>query len=189
MKVVKDLRANTLWALFYSILGILIYVAWRFDFEFGVGAIVALIHDVLVSAGAIALSGKELSISTVAALLTIIGYSINDTIVICDRVRENLKIMRKSTITEIIDASINQTLSRTINTNITVFFVVVALWMFGGEVINGFAFTMFIGMIAGTYSTAFIACPIIMEWRNWKERRTKTQLLKSQNKKKVGAKL
>ena len=185
----KDLRANTLWALFYSILGILIYVAWRFDFEFGVGAIVALIHDVLVSAGAIALSGKELSISTVAALLTIIGYSINDTIVICDRVRENLKIMRKSTITEIIDASINQTLSRTINTNITVFFVVVALWMFGGEVINGFAFTMFIGMIAGTYSTAFIACPIIMEWRNWKERRTKTQLLKSQNKKKVGAKL
>lgn len=160
----KDLTKKAILALFYAILGICIYVAMRFQFKFAIASIIALFHDVFVSIAAIALTNREISLSVIAALLTIVGYSINDTIVIFDRVREDLKMMRKSSLKDILNLAINQTMSRTILTFSATFLVVLALFFLGGEVINDFSFVMLVGMVAGVYSTVFIAGALLIDW-------------------------
>ena len=137
----------------------LIYIGYRFDFAFAPGAIVALIHDVLVTLGAFVVSGREVSLTVVAALLTITGYSVNDTIVIYDRIRENLGKMQKTPLRELINVSINETLSRTIITNLTVLMVVTLIYVFGEGEFQNFGFALIVGAISGTYSTIFIASP------------------------------
>jgi len=161
----KDLRRKAIYALIYALIGICIYISFRFEFKFAIAAIIALFHDVLVSVGAIALTGREISIPVIAALLTIVGYSINDTIVVFDRIREDRRLMRKADRTTIINTSINQTLSRTLLTSLTTLLVVVALYFLGGEVINDFAFVLIVGVLVGTYSSIFIASPILIDWK------------------------
>ncbi len=160
----KDLRGAAIKALFFAMIGICIYVGMRFEFKFAITAIIALIHDVVVSVGMVSLTGREISLPVVAALLTIVGYSINDTIVIFDRIRENRKFMRKSGQAEIVDLSINQTLSRTVLTSLTTLLVVLSLYFLGGKVINDFAFTMMMGVLFGSYSTVFIASALLIDW-------------------------
>jgi len=161
----KDLQRKAIIAVLLSLVGIMVYLGFRFDVSYGVGALLSLFHDVLITMAFLALTGRELSLNIVAALLTIIGYSVNDTIVIFDRVRENLKYMRKTDLKTVFNVSLNQTLSRTLLTSLTVLFVVVGLYLFGGEVINDFAFALVIGTIAGSYSTVFIAAPLVLWWR------------------------
>ncbi len=161
----SDLKRQAFWAVLWSLIGILIYVTWRFEFEYALGAIIALLHDALIPLAFLAFTGRELSIGVVAAILTIIGYSVNDTIVICDRIRENKRILKKISLSDLLNLSLNQTLSRTFLTSLTVLLVVLALFFFGGEVINDFSFVMLVGVISGSYSTIFIAVPIILEWQ------------------------
>ncbi|MBI2566564.1 MAG: protein translocase subunit SecF [Candidatus Schekmanbacteria bacterium] len=163
-QVGKDLRMSAVWAILATTAGLLIYITLRFEFSFGVAAIMALVHDTLVTVGVFSLLNKEFNLPIVAAVLTIIGYSLNDTIVIFDRVRENLRPMRTKSRAEILNRSINQTLSRTLLTALTVLVVVVALFAFGGPVIHDFAFALIVGTIAGTYSTVYIASPILLFW-------------------------
>ena len=167
----KDLRGKALKAVIFAMVGICLYVSFRFEFRFAIAAIVALLHDVCISLGAIALTGRELSIPVIAALLTIVGYSINDTIVVFDRIREDRKLMRKATYKEIVNTSINQTFSRTTLTSLTTLIVVLSLYFFGGAVINDFAFVMLVGVISGTYSSIFIASPILIDWPSKRHRR------------------
>jgi len=170
-KVGKDLRQKALLSLFYAMLFMLVYIWWRFEFAFGMGAMIALIHDVLITVGVISITNTEFDLTIVAALLTIVGYSINDTIVVYDRIRENLKNMRRESYTTIINRSINETLSRTILTSFTVFLVAIILFLFGGEVIHGFSLAMVVGVIAGTYSSIYIASPIVLFWEERPSRR------------------
>jgi len=162
----KELRRKAILALTLTFVFVVIYIAWRFEFKFGIAAIIALLHDVLITAGIFALTGREFSLPIIAALLTIIGYSLNDTIVIFDRIRENLKLMRREKYETIIDVSLNQTLSRTLLTSGTTILVVLSLYFLGGEIIRDFAFTLLIGIIVGTYSSIFVASPILVEWKN-----------------------
>ncbi len=155
-----DLQRRGVYATLTSILAITIYIAFRFRFSFAVGAIAATLHDVFVTIAFLVFFGYDISLNVVAALLTITGYSVNDTIVIFDRVRENLRSMRKESLEQVVNVSVNQTLSRTIITAGTTFLSVLALYVFGGEVLKGFAFTMLVGIISGTYSTVFIASAI-----------------------------
>jgi preprotein translocase SecF subunit len=172
-QVGRDLQLQAIYAVVAGMVGILLYTAFRFDFKGGVAAIIALIHDVLVSVGALSLTGREMSLPVLAALLTIVGYSINDTIVTFDRIRENKgRGLRKGeTLAGIANASINQTLSRTILTSLTVFLVVVVLYVFGGEVLRDFAFALLVGVVTGTYSSIFVAVPIVVDWEAWSEAR------------------
>ncbi len=166
-KVGKDLKEKALWAVGLSFLGILIYVAWRFkQVSYGLGGIVALIHDIIVTYGALSLADLEYSLTVLAVILTIIGFSINDTIVIFDRVRENIKKMRKENIETIFNVSINETLGRTILTSGTVMMVVLILFFFGGPVIHDFAFTLIVGLVSGTYSTVYVASPVVLFWHH-----------------------
>jgi SecD/SecF fusion protein len=160
----KDLRGKAIKALGIAILFMVVYISLRFEFRFAVAAIVALLHDLLITLGAISLTHREISAPVIAALLTIVGYSINDTIVVFDRIREDRKLMRRVTYKEIINASINQTLSRTILTSLTTLAVILSLYFLGGEVINTFAFVLMVGVIVGTYSSIFIASPILIDW-------------------------
>jgi preprotein translocase subunit SecF len=168
-QVGRDLQFQALYAVLAGMAGILIYVAFRFDFKGGVAAVIALIHDVLVVLGAISLANREMSLPVLAALLTIVGYSINDTIVVFDRIRENRGRTPKKgqTIGEVFNAAMNQTLSRTMLTSLTVFLVVLVLYVFGGEVLRDFAFALLVGVITGTYSSVFVAAPIVVDWENW----------------------
>ncbi|MGA1824505.1 MAG: protein translocase subunit SecF [bacterium] len=161
-KVGKDLRDKGFWAIIFATILVLIYTGWRFEFKYGIGAIAALAHDVMITVGAFSLTRREISLPVIAALLTIIGYSLNDTIVVFDRVRDNLKIMRGENESTIFNTSINQTLSRTILTSLTTFFVVVSLFVLGGEVINDFAFALILGVVVGTYSSIYIASPVVL---------------------------
>jgi preprotein translocase subunit SecF len=161
-----DLQWDAVKAVFWGVVGILIYTAFRFDFKGGVAAILALVHDVVISLGALSLAHREMSLPVLAALLTIVGFSINDTIVTFDRIRENRgRGLRKGeSLADVINAAINQTLSRTILTSVTVFLVVAVLFVFGGEVLRDFAFALLIGVVTGTYSSVFVAAPIILDW-------------------------
>lgn len=161
-KVGNDLRNKAILAIIFAWLGMLIYIAWRFEFRYALGAIIALIHDTIIVIGALSLLNKEFTLTIVAALLTIIGYSINDTIVVFDRIRENRKKDIKSTLANVINLSVNETLSRTILTSFTVFLVLVALFFLGGPVIHDFAFALLVGIVVGTYSSIFIASPIVL---------------------------
>ncbi len=161
----KDLRRNAILALLFALIGILIYISYRFEFRFAVAAIIALFHDVLITVGLLSLTGRELSMPVFAALLTIVGYSLNDTIVVFDRIRENIKFMTRDDYQTIINFSINQTLSRTILTSFTTFIVVLLLYLLGGVVIQDFAFALVVGVIVGTYSSIFVASPILIEWQ------------------------
>jgi len=164
-RVGKDLKTKALWAVGLSFLAILIYVAVRFhEFSYGLGGIVALFHDVAVTYGAISIFNLEYSLSLLAVILTIIGFSINDTIVIFDRVRENIKKMRKEDLVTIFNVSINETLERTILTTSTVMMVVVILFLLGGPVIHEFTIALIVGLITGTYSTVYIASPVVLFW-------------------------
>lgn len=160
-KVGQDLRNKGLKAVIFALIGILIYTSWRFEFRFAVGAVVALIHDVIITLGAFAVTGRELNLPIVAALLTIVGYSLNDTIVVYDRIRENIKKVG-GPLKVIINRSINETLSRTILTSFTTLITVVVLFLLGGGIIEDFSFTLIVGIIVGTYSSIYIASPIVL---------------------------
>jgi preprotein translocase subunit SecF len=174
-KVGKDLKEKALWAVGLSFAAILVYVAWRFKtVAYGLGGIVALFHDILITYGAISIFDLEYSLPLLAVILTIIGFSINDTIVIFDRVRENIKKMRKEDLETIFNASINETLGRTVLTSGTVMMVVLILFFFGGPVIHDFTTAFIVGLISGTYSTVYIASPVVLFWHhNITERRRK----------------
>ena len=170
-KVGSEMRDRAQNAIIFSLLGMLIYIAFRFRPIYGLAAIIALFHDVLLTLGLFSLTGKEISLTVVAALLTLVGYSINDTIVIFDRVRENLKLMRRADFATIINTSINQTLNRTIMTSGFTFLAVFSLYMLGGEALSGFSFALVLGIIIGTYSSIAIASPIVLWWQMLMEKR------------------
>jgi preprotein translocase subunit SecF len=161
-KVGRDLTKKALLAIIFSWIGILVYVGVRFEFRYALGGIIALVHDVLVTVTFLSVFDKEFDLNIVAALLTIIGYSINDTIVIFDRIRENTRKNIRTSLFDVINASVNQTLSRTILTSLTVFIVLIVLFIFGGTVIHDFTFALLVGTVAGVYSTVFIASPIVL---------------------------
>jgi preprotein translocase subunit SecF len=152
-------------AMLYALIGILAYVAWRFEWRFALGAVIALVHDVVITVGIFSLLGLEFSLPVLAAVLAVIGYSLNDTIVVFDRIRENFRKMRKGTIVEIMNSAINQTLRRTLLTSLTTLLVVVTLILLGGEIIKGFAVALFIGILVGTYSSIFVASPVVLSLR------------------------
>jgi len=160
----EEIKRGTWTAIIVATIVILLYITIRFNFVFGVGAIVALIHDVVITLGFFSLSGYEINVPAVAALLTLIGYSLNDTIVVCDRIRENMRRYRGRSIESIVNQSINEVIVRTINTSLTTFMVVFMLFLFAGKVIKPFAFGMVIGTIVGTYSSLYIAAPIVIRW-------------------------
>ena len=161
----EELTQKGIWAFVLSLLGILAYIAFRFEFSFALGAVVATIHDVLVTFAFLSFFGYDLTLNVIAAILTVTGYSTNDTIVIFDRVRENMRKMRRESQNEVINTAINQTLGRTVITAGTALLSAIALFLFGGEVLHGFAFTMIVGIITGTYSSVFVAAAIVTFWR------------------------
>jgi preprotein translocase subunit SecF len=161
-QVGKELTEKGGLAMIYALIGILIYVAWRFEWRFAIGSVVALIHDVSVTLGLFSLLHLEFSLPVLAAILAVIGYSLNDTIVVFDRVRENFRKMRRGNVMEIMDRSINQTLPRTLLTSLTTLLVLFALFLLGGEVIHGFATALIIGVVVGTYSSIFVASPVVL---------------------------
>lgn len=163
-QVGKDLRQKGLMAIVYAMVGILLYISWRFELRFAVGAIVALVHDVTLAFGAFSLFDKEIGLPIIAAFLAIIGYSLNDTIIVYDRIRENRGRYNDRSFADIINRSINDTLSRTILTSTTTLLVVLSLFIFGGGVIHDFAFALLIGVIVGTYSSIYIASPVLLLW-------------------------
>ena len=171
-QVGKDLRSKGLKAIFYAMLGILVYVSWRFEFRFAVGAIVALMHDVIITLGAFSVFNKEIDLPIIAAFLAIIGYSLNDTIIVYDRIRENLGKHNKEDFSFIVNRSVNETLSRTLLTSGTTLLVILALFILGGGVIHNFAFAMLVGVVIGTYSSIFVASPILILWQKKSKVRT-----------------
>ncbi len=158
----NELREKGLMSMFLAIAGILIYVAFRFEWRFAVASVVALIHDVSIASGLVALFGIDVNLDVLAALLTLLGYSLNDTIIVFDRIREGIVGSKNRTLREIINDSITRTLSRTTLTSLTTFFVIFTLFLFGGEIIHPFAFTMLVGIVVGTYSSIFVASPILL---------------------------
>lgn len=163
--VSKNLTEKALWAVFWSALGILAYLGWRFEWKFALAAVIALFHDAIFTFGMYALSGREINLPIIAAVLTIMGFSVNDTIVTFDRIRDNLKLMRKTPFPDIVNLSINQTLSRTFLTSFTTILATLALFIFGGSSINDFAFVMLIGFAVGIYSTIFVATSLVVDWK------------------------
>jgi preprotein translocase subunit SecF len=164
-KVGRELIEKGVISILLGCVGILLYLMIRFEFEFALGAVIAILHDVLITIGAISITDKEFTLTIVAAILTIIGYSVNDTIIIFDRIRENLKKATKIGFRQLVNESVNQTLSRTVLTVITVFLVLIALFFLGGSVIHDFAFAMIVGVLTGTYSSIFIASAFVIYWK------------------------
>ena len=175
-KIGKELRKQAVLATALALLGMLVYVAFRFEWIYGVAAVIAVFHDVLITVGLFSITNREISLTVIAALLTLVGYSMNDTIVVFDRIRENLKIVRRGSFTEMVNLSINQTLSRTVLTSGLTFMTVLALFLFGGQVLNGFAFALVVGILVGTYSSIFIASPILIFWQGLLEHRKKARI-------------
>ena len=163
-KIGEELSNKAVFAILGAMLGIVVYITFRFEFKFAVGALIALAHDVIITLGIFSLLDIELSLAVIAAFLTIVGYSLNDTIVVYDRIRENIKAMRRESYETIVNTSINNSLSRTIITSITTFAVVSTLYIIGSDVIAGFSFAMMVGVVVGTYSSIFIASPVLIEW-------------------------
>ena len=167
-QVGQQLQRQAKLAVLYSLAGMLVYLGFRFEWIYGVAAVVTVFHDTLITVGAFSLLNKEISLTVIAAILTLVGYSNNDTIVVFDRIRENLKLMRREKLSEIVNRSINQTLSRTILTAGLTFLTVLALYLFGGEVLHGFSFALVIGILIGTYSSIAIAAPILVAYQDWR---------------------
>ncbi len=163
-KVGGELGKKAVLAIVFALCAILVYIGWRFEFRFAVAAVAALFHDVLVTLGLFSLTGREISLAVVAAFLTIVGYSLNDTIVVFDRIREDLRKYHKQSYNGVINASINETLGRTIMTSLTTLIVVLFLFFMGGEVLRDFSFALLVGVLVGTYSSIFVASPILVEW-------------------------
>ena len=167
----KDLRQKAFYAVAFSLVGMLIYIWFRFKLQYGIGAIIANFHDVMLTLGVLSLTGREIEIPTIAALLTLVGYSVNDTVIIFDRIREMQKLERGKPLIDVMDDAINRTLSRTVITSGLTWLVVFSLFLFGGHVINTFAFTLMIGIIIGTYSSIYVASPFALGVSNWLEKR------------------
>jgi len=173
----KQLEKQALLATLYSMAGMLIYLWFRFQLIYGVAAVVACFHDTLITVGAFALLNKEISLTVIAAILTLVGYSMNDTIVVFDRIRENLRLSRRESLPDVVNRSINQTLSRTVLTSGLTFLTVLSLFIFGGQVLNGFSFALVVGILIGTYSSIAIAAPMLVAWQEWRTRRGKVTVL------------
>jgi preprotein translocase subunit SecF len=174
-KVGEELRTKALLATLYALAGMLIYIGLRFEFVYGFAAVIAVLHDTIITLGLFSLFNKEISLTVVAALLTLVGYSMNDTIVVFDRIRENLQRGRKGEMTSLVNRSINETLSRTVMASGLTFLTAMALLLFGGQVLNGFAFALVAGIIVGTYSSIFVASPILLFWQDFMKNRTTNQ--------------
>ena len=169
-KIGAELQLQAVEAVLYALAGMLVYIAFRFEWIYGVAAVVAVFHDTLITIGLFSLFNKPISLTVVAALLTLVGYSMNDTIVVFDRIRENLKMVRRESLENIINLSVNQTLSRTVLTSGLTLLTALALFLFGGDVLNGFSFALVAGIIVGTYSSVFIASPILVFWQSFRGR-------------------
>jgi preprotein translocase subunit SecF len=172
-KVGAELRTKAILATLYALAGMLVYIAFRFEWIYGAAAVVAVFHDTIITIGLFSLFNKQISLTVVAALLTLVGYSMNDTIVVFDRIRENLKLMRREKLETLINISVNQTLSRTVMTSGLTLLTALSLWFFGGQVLNGFSFALVWGIIFGTYSSVFIASPLLIFWQDFVEARKK----------------
>jgi len=161
-----ELRTQGLMAMLLSIIGIIIYLSFRFEWRFAIASVVALVHDVTIALGMLALFQVDVNLPILAAILTILGYSLNDTVIVFDRIREGIRTIKSPNMVDVIDESVTKTLSRTTLTSLTTFFVVMTLYLFGGEIINGFSFTLLVGVVVGTYSSIFVASPVLM-WLNF----------------------
>ena len=170
-QVGKQLQNQAKLAILYSLVGMLVYLWFRFELIYGVAAVVACFHDTLITVGAFSLANKEISLTVIAAILTLVGYSMNDTIVVFDRIRENIKLLRREKLPDIVNRSINQTLSRTVLTSGLTFLTVLSLYLFGGEVLRGFSFALVIGILIGTYSSIAVAAPMLVAYQDWRTRR------------------
>jgi preprotein translocase subunit SecF len=170
-KVGKELRNQAVLATLYALAGMLVYIAFRFEWIYGLGAVIACFHDTIITIGLFSIFNKEISMTVIAALLTLVGYSMNDTIVIFDRIRENLKINRREPLEQVMNTAVNQTLSRTVMTSGLTFLTVIALFIWGGPVLHAFSFALVCGIIVGTYSSVFVASPIVLFWHNWADKR------------------
>jgi preprotein translocase subunit SecF len=172
-KVANDLKKQAVQATLFALAGMLVYIWFRFEWIYGVAAVIAVFHDTIITVGFFSLFNKEITLTVIAALLTLVGYSMNDTIVIFDRIRENLKIYRREPLESLINKSVNQTMSRTVLTSGLTFVTVLALFLFGGPVLNGFSFALVVGILIGTYSSVFVASPIVVFWHNFADQRKK----------------
>jgi preprotein translocase subunit SecF len=173
-KVGDELRRQAINATLLALAGMLVYIWFRFEWIYGVGAVIACLHDTIITIGLFSLFGKEITLTVIAALLTLVGYSMNDTIVIFDRIRENNRLNNREKLADVINRSVNQTLSRTVMTSGLTFLAVIALFLFGGPVLHGFAFALVVGILIGTYSSVFVASPIVLFWHNFADARKKT---------------
>ena len=173
----KQLTRQAGWAVLWSLIGMLVYLWFRFEFIYGAAAVIAVFHDTLITIGFFSLLNTEITLTVVAAILTLVGYSMNDTIVVFDRIRENLQTMRRATLSEVVNRSINQTLSRTILTSGLTFLTVLSLFVFGGEVLHGFSLALVIGILIGTYSSIAVAAPMLVAWTDWRASKGKTTAL------------
>jgi preprotein translocase subunit SecF len=169
----KQLEKQAGLATLYSMLGMLVYLWFRFQLIYGVAAVVACFHDTLITVGAFALTNQEISLTVIAAILTLVGYSMNDTIVVFDRIRENLRLSRRESLPDVVNRSINQTLSRTVLTSGLTFLTVLSLYIFGGAVLRGFSFALVVGILIGTYSSIAVAAPMLVAWQEWRAKRGK----------------
>jgi preprotein translocase subunit SecF len=173
----KQLQKQAWLATLYSLIGMLIYLWFRFELIYGVAAVVAVFHDTLITVGAFSLTNQEITLTVIAAILTLIGYSMNDTIVVFDRIRENLATSRRESLHDVVNRSINQTLSRTVISSGLTFLTVLSLYLFGGEVLHGFSFALVVGILIGTYSSIAVAAPMLVAYQDWRAKRGKTASL------------
>jgi preprotein translocase subunit SecF len=184
-QVGAQLRNQAMWAILYSLLGMLVYLWFRFELIYGVAAVVAVFHDTLITVGAFSLTNQEISLTVIAAILTLVGYSMNDTIVVFDRIRENLRMSRREPLADLVNRSINQTLSRTVLTSGLTFLTVLSLYLFGGEVLHGFSFALVVGILIGTYSSIAVAAPMLVAYQEWRQQRGKAAVLPAAKKARV----
>lgn len=175
----RQLTRQAGWAILWSLLGMLAYLWFRFEFIYGAAAVIAVFHDTLITIGFFSLTNQEITLTVIAAILTLVGYSMNDTIVVFDRIRENLQLMRRATLSEVVNRSINDTLSRTVIASGLTFLTVLALYLFGGEVLHGFSFALVVGILIGTYSSIAVAAPMLVAYSDWRASKGKSTQLQA----------